>query len=281
MKAPGIAIAIVLFLSGVVVGISSTYFFELVPDPSVPPTDPIPPPSCDTAIVTAVIDGDTIDIQDGSRVRLLGINTQEKGQFYYDEATERLKELVLDQEVCLERDKTDTGRYGRLLRHVFLGERNVNLLLVEEGYANVYYVSPNTKYLDTFRQAEAQAKENNRGIWNSSSHTDCIGIAFFHYNAEGNDNDNLNDEYVKIKNSCDYALSLKGWTMKDEATHLYTFPAFMLTSTAMVTIFTGSGTNTPDYLYWNSSTAIWNNDGDTLYLWDEEGNLVLDYHYSP
>lgn len=267
---------LVVFLAGFILGDS----FPL----SQPGGDfPLPPQpaSCDKAIVTNVIDGDTLDIQDDSRIRLLGINTPEKGQYYYSEATDRLIELVEGKEVCLDRDKTDKGKYGRLLRHIFLEGENINLLLVREGYANVYFVSPDVTYLDEFNAAEQYADDNNLGIWDKSSYTDCIGIPFFHYNAEGNDNYNLNDEYVKFKNSCDFAISLEGWTVKDEATHIYTFPTSTLTSNQMVTLYTGCGTDSPDGLYWCFTSAIWNNQGDTLFLWDKEGKLVLSYTYSP
>lgn len=255
-----------------------------LPEPEDITNDTEPPPaecpdSQNKAIVTKVIDGDTLDIQDGTRVRMLGINTPEKGQSYFEEATDRLKELVLEKEVCLERDKSDKGKYGRLLRHVFIDGKNVNLLLVREGYANVYFVSPDTKYSEEFEEAEALARNEGLGIWKTSNYTDCIGISFFRYDAEGNDNFNLNDEFVKFKNSCDFAVSMTKWTVKDEATHIYTFPEFVLTSNNMVTLYTGSGRDSADSLYWGSSGAIWNNDGDTLFLWDKFGKFVLSHNY--
>jgi micrococcal nuclease len=314
MKAPSIDIAVIIFLLGLVIGILLNPFSftglltspepeaspEACPEcPSYKPTECAPceaaecetgnetiettphecPDNMDFAIVTKVIDGDTVDIQDGSRIRLIGMNTPEKGQPCFQEATDRLEELVLDKEVCLERDKTDKGKYGRLLRHIFLESMNMNLLMVKEGYANVYFVSPDTKYLGQFQQAEKYAKENNGCIWKQSEYTDCIGLAFFNYNAEGDDRQNLNDEYFKLKNSCDFAIALKGWTVKDLATHIYTFPEFTLTSNNMVTVHTGSGTDTADDLYWGFSSSIWNNDGDTLFLWDNQGGLVLSYGY--
>ena len=68
---------------------------------------------------------------------------------------------------------------------------------------------------------------------------------------------------------------MTGWTLSDEAGHVYTFPSgFILDAGATVTIYTGSGTDTQDKLYWGSSSPIWNNDGDTAYLKDNEGKLV-------
>ena len=80
---------------------------------------------------------------------------------------------------------------------------------------------------------------------------------------------------MALKNSCTYPISLAGWTVKDAATHIYTFPAFTAGPQTEFTLYTGSGTNTTTQLYWDSSSAIWNNDGDTLYLRNQKGELVL------
>ena len=234
-------------------------------------------------VVSRVIDGDTIELQNSGSVRLLGINTPERGQFYYTEATERLRELVEGKTIRLEKDVSDKDQYGRLLRYVHIDNIFVNLEMVKEGYAHVYFISPNTKYVNLFTEAEMVAKNTEIGIWQYSDLSKCIGISYFHWNAEGYDCNNLNDEYVIFSNSCSYSISMNDWTVKDEATHAYTFPKFTLAAAYSVTLYTGSGTDTLTELYWRSSgkscNAIWNNDGDTLYLRDNEGKLVLSYSY--
>jgi micrococcal nuclease len=224
-------------------------------------------------------------LQNGERVRLLGINTPEKGQPYYEEATNRLKELIEGETVTLEKDVDDKDQYGRLLRHIYIEDTFVNLEMVREGYANVYIIPPNTKYSYKFEKAEEEAKNAKRGIWQPSEDlSKCTGILYFHWNAEGNDCYNLNDEYVTFKNSCSKSIDMTGWTVKDEANHIYTFPDFSLAGGATVTLYTGAGKDTTTELYWDSSgyqcNAIWNNDGDTLYLRDTSGNLVISYSYS-
>src|SRR3989344_1209308 len=84
-------------------------------------------------IVYNIVDGDTLDIELG-RVRLSGINTPETGECYYEEAKEKLKELVLQQEVFLETDMTDIDKYGRFLRYIYTNSTFVNGYLVQEGY---------------------------------------------------------------------------------------------------------------------------------------------------
>lgn len=76
--------------------------------------------------------------------------------------------------------------------------------MLREGYANVYIAPPNTKYQDEFEEAEAEAKNAGRGIWQASEAplSRCIGILYFNWNAEGNDCCNLNDEYLPSRNTC-------------------------------------------------------------------------------
>lgn len=244
-----------------------------------------------TAVVSKVIDGDTIDLENGERVRLLGINALEKGQPCYENATDRLRGLVEGKSVTLEKDVEDKDQYGRLLRYVFLNNENINIKLVREGLATVWVISPNVKYETELNQAQDEAKNSEGCIWEpppsdgeNICDNRCIGITYFHYDAEGNDCYNLNDEYVKFKNSCSYSCDMTGWTIKDESSRdPYTFPSFVLDSEAMVTLYTGCGSNTDMELYWCSSgygcNAIWNNGGDTLYLRNLDGNLVLNYNY--
>lgn len=240
-----------------------------------------------TAVVSKVIDGDTMELQTGERVRLLGINTEEKGQKCYEEATERLKELIDGNEVTLEKDVEDKDQYDRLLRFVFIDGTNVNILLVREGLATTYFVGQNTKYKTELEEAEELAKQEGGCIWAAPSDDPCaycIGISYFHWNAKGNDCDNLKDEYVTFKNTCTFSCDITSWTVKDESSRdPYVFPDFALESGAIVTLYTGCGTNTKTHVYWCSSgrscNAIWNNNGDTLYLRNQNSELVLSYSY--
>jgi len=232
-------------------------------------------------VVSRVIDGDTLELQTGERVRLMGINAPESGQNCYSEAANRLRLLVEGKEVRLEKDVTDKDQYGRLLRYVFIDGTFVNLLLVREGYANAYIVSPDVKYSANMTQAEGLAKQESGCLWQKSiNYSDCISISNFHYDAAGNDNYNLNDEYVVFRNNCDSPVNMTGWTVKDAITHIYYFPTFVLNPRMSVTLYTGAGVDSSTKLYWGEySQAVWNNDGDTLYLRDPEGDLVLVYSY--
>jgi micrococcal nuclease len=243
-----------------------------------------PPPevSVTTNIVDYVIDGDTVELRDGERVRLIGINTPEMGQPYSAEAKNKLKELIEGKQVNLEKDITERDQYGRLLRYIWLDNTLINLKMVRLGYANSYTYPPDVKYQDQIIAAEREARESKIGLWAPAEAGECIIVSYMHADAAGNDNYNLNDEYIIFKNICSQEFNMANWTVKDEATHIFTFSGFYLASQATITLYSGSGTNTTDKLYWNRADeryAIWNNDGDTVYLRDAAGNLVLEYSY--
>jgi hypothetical protein len=101
-----------------------------------------------------------------------------------------------------------------------------------------------------------------------------VVISYVHYDAEGDDRYNLNDEYVVIKNNGTATADLTGWTLMDEAGHTFTFSEFQLAPGSTVTVHTGSGTNTETHLYWGSGSPVWNNDHDTATLLDQYGNRV-------
>lgn len=122
--------------------------------------------SAHTAAVARVIDGDTIELTDGKKVRLLGIDAPEKRQYYYEESTDRLKQLAEGKKVILEKDVSNRDRYGRLLRYVYVDGLFVNLEMVKEGYAFVFITPKNVKYLNEFLKAENEAKTRGIGIWN-------------------------------------------------------------------------------------------------------------------
>ena len=115
--------------------------------------------------VTKVLDGDTLDVNNGERIRLIGINTPEKNECYYKEATEELKKLTEGKVILLEIDNADKDKYGRLLRVVYVKGINVNSHMIEKGFARVFDEFPSLDY-NSLKQLEKIAKEKNLGLWN-------------------------------------------------------------------------------------------------------------------
>jgi len=128
----------------------------------------------DLYFVTRVIDGDTIEVEiDGEkkRVRYLGVDTPETAhsskpvQCFGREASEYNKKLVEGKWVRLEKDISETDKYGRLLRYVYVGDRFVNFELISRGYANVVTYPPDVKHIEKFLIAERIALAEKRGLW--------------------------------------------------------------------------------------------------------------------
>jgi micrococcal nuclease len=119
-------------------------------------------------LVTKIIDGDTIVVEGGYNVRILGIDADESGYPCYQPAKSRLEELILNKKVRLEKDVTDVDQYKRCLRYVFLGDQNIGLELVKEGLAIARFYEPDLKYKEEISLAEKEAIENKIGCeWSS------------------------------------------------------------------------------------------------------------------
>jgi endonuclease YncB( thermonuclease family) len=138
---------------------------------------PIPPE--ELFKVNKVVDGDTIEVLiQGipTKVRMIGVNTPETVdprrpvQCFGKEASEETKRVLSDKYVNLQKDVSETDKYGRLLRYVYLPLDDgtilfINDYLVRQGYAQSSTYPPDVKYKDRFKEAENEARENNRGLW--------------------------------------------------------------------------------------------------------------------
>jgi micrococcal nuclease len=119
----------------------------------------------DAALVTRIIDGDTIEIEGGIRVRYIGIDTPEIGEPYYLEAKKANRNLVGGTRIQLEKDVQDKDEYGRLLRYVWVDGIMVNAELVRLGYAHSYSYPPNLRYQAHLLQLQREAREQKQGLW--------------------------------------------------------------------------------------------------------------------
>ncbi len=140
------------------------------------PTMPLPFPDGTTpATVLRVVDGDTIEVEiegETYKVRYIGIDTPETVDprrpvgCFGEEASAANKALVEGLIVGLEGDVSDTDRFGRLLRYVWLNDSEmVNAILVREGYAQSSAYPPDVRHQELFDGLEAAAREAGRGLW--------------------------------------------------------------------------------------------------------------------
>ncbi|MFH0979484.1 MAG: thermonuclease family protein [Candidatus Roizmanbacteria bacterium] len=124
-----------------------------------------------TTKVIRVIDGDTIEIENGQKIRYIGINSPELHdprrpvECFAQEAYEENKKLIEGKTVKLEKDISETDKYKRLLRYVYVDGTFINDYLVRQGFAQVSTFPPDVKYVQQFLEAENEARENNRGLW--------------------------------------------------------------------------------------------------------------------
>jgi endonuclease YncB( thermonuclease family) len=116
----------------------------------------------ETKIVTKVIDGDTIIVEGGETIRLLGIDADEKGYSCYYHAKKELENMILNKSVRLECDVKDKDIYGRYLRYVFKDDENINVWMVKNGLA-IARIEDAKKYEKEILEAERYAKENHIG----------------------------------------------------------------------------------------------------------------------
>lgn len=122
--------------------------------------------------VQRVIDGDTIELENGQKVRYIGINTPEtvdprrKVECFGKEASAFNHNLVEGKFVRLVKDISETDKYGRLLRFVYLEDGTlVNEVLVREGYAYASVYPPDISKKDLFSEAESAARIEKQGLW--------------------------------------------------------------------------------------------------------------------
>lgn len=116
---------------------------------------------------TRVIDGDTIELADGERVRYIGMDTPEMRpvEAWAKAATEANRELVEGQSVIIVPDVELRDRYGRMLAYVYVDSIFVNAELVRRGLAQVATYPPNVRYQDYFLKLQREAREARRGLW--------------------------------------------------------------------------------------------------------------------
>lgn len=147
---------------------------------------PLPVPAGQNARVMRVIDGDTITVLIGDAemtLRLIGVDTPETVApnqpvgCYGPEASAFTRAALTGKQVILEQDVSETDRFGRLLRYVWLDGQLFNETLVREGYAQVSTFPPDVRYVDRLRAAQVAAREANKGRWGACQATTPLPAA--------------------------------------------------------------------------------------------------------
>lgn len=139
-------------------------------------------------MVTEVVDGDTITISGGERVRLIGIDAPETDEEYYQESKTYLTKQILYQEIKLESDVTDKDKYGRSLRYIWFDGEFINAQIVKNGLAIAKQFDPDIRYQHLIADAEKEAMEKKVMMWSAvpiqesySFNTDTLGLEVISY----------------------------------------------------------------------------------------------------
>lgn len=204
-----------------------------------------------TAVVERVVDGDTVVLDNGEKIRFLGINTPEKGEFYKQEAmdfTSQVENKTVKVEI-LEKDK-----YGRSLGYIFYNGKLLNEELLRNGFASIF-IYTDDKYSNRLRKAEKEARDSEIGIWKKSSNFGCLTLSEFKYLEDGQRC--TNKERITLVNSC----KTLNVSIKDDATHIEH-------------VLIQKGTFSKNY------SCVFNDAGDSLYIWDKSGLLIFERYYS-
>lgn len=205
--------------------------------------------------ILRVLDGDTVELKDGRKIRLLNINTPEKGLTYSELGKEYLSTF---KDVELEIIGKD--RYERNLGRIYFGELYLNLEIVKQGYAHSYLVDSSERRI--FASAENYARENELNLWEKSEYYNCLKVEINKY-----------DEYLYIEDSCQ--INLTGWSIKDESTKSYEFKREIGES---FKLYSKKGIDDEKNLYWGKEN-VWNDDGDRIFIRDSNGFLAYYYSY--
>lgn len=237
--------------------------------------------------VVEVVDGDSVILENGENVRYLGINTTEADQPYSKQASDFNKKLVLGKKVRLEFDVEKIDRYGRLLAYIWQDGKFINEKLLEEGFAISVGTQPNIKYQHLFLNAQKQAKNDCKNIWEGLCSFDknqqCVKIIELEKNFKNNESKNKNNEWITFQNFCDKPINMNSWLLKDNSSsNFYIFKNIILKAKGKLFLYSGCGENKDNKLYWECPEReymIWNNSGDQAFLFDNDNLLKSYFNY--
>jgi len=125
--------------------------------------------------VVDVIDGDTVELEGGEKLRLIGIDCPEKGEHLYDSAGAFLTHLILGRNITLKFGQRRRDGFGRLLGYIFLDSLFVNREMVRQGLAYVYLFSDDAGHrarVKTLVAAQNEAIDARRGLWGITRHAE-------------------------------------------------------------------------------------------------------------
>ena len=210
--------------------------------------------SRETVHVDRIIDGDTI-VSGNFSIRLLGINSPEKGEIGYSDAKDFLINTILNKTVTLDFGREKYDLYHRKLAYIYFEGRNINLESVKNGFSSPYFPSGKTKYYSEFFYSWNECLEKNIGICKSRKEN-CLNFLW-----------EPNEDKITIENLCNFKFDLDGYSLKDEGRKKFVFEKFLLDKKTTLT--------NENF----SKKYVWTSSGDSIFIRDEKNNLIYFNHY--
>lgn len=287
--------------------------------PTATPAVPTPGPDAGTLVtVVGVVSADTLTVEydNGSRatVGLAGVATpqtdggNDPGAYETvpdvasaeeclagagEDAVSRTRSELRGQEVTIVVAPNGTADGDATPVYAFVDGTLYNLQLLRDGDARVD--GDEVRYHDAFATAEAAARDAGRGLWRCAdveTPTPSVtstatatptpvsetGLRVVEVSDEGEE---LNDEYIVVENTGDRLLDLAGWRVRDGDGHTYTFKdGTTLEPGESLTLYTGAGSQTETERYWWNDEEIWDDDGETITVYNDNGDKVYRRTYS-
>jgi len=236
----------------------------------------------ESARVRRAVDGDTILLEDGRRVRYLGINTPEFGEPYSRRAKDLNTALVRGREVRLEFDQESVDSYGRVLAYVHVGPDMINARLVQEGLAHAFFIGPGRRHNDLFLRLQEEAKVRRLGIWSSRGRFKDLKITSVHLP----DPAGIDPEQAYIRIAClnSTRMSLAGYILENDAGRQFRFPGVTLDPGYTALVVHAAGVDGIDsrgqlVLHWPGGDSPRTAAGGTSYLRSPDGQLIDTFRY--
>ena len=232
--------------------------------------------------VKQVYDGDTLLLEDGRRVRYLGINSPEFLEPFYLKAKHLNESLVLRKKIRLEFDQDKVDAYNRLLAYVYTGDQMVNARMVREGLAHAFFIGPNRKYQSLLLQAQAEARQRMVGFWSVGGRPKDLKITSVHLGDP--EKPDPSSPYVRIVNLSQGPIRLSGYALSNESGKKYLFPNVSLDPGYTVIVASTEGKDGADergqlVVHWPAQKTVWDAQEDTAFLADSSGAVIDQFHY--
>ncbi len=244
---------------------------------------PTPPTSADEfGRVKQVYDGDTVLLEDGRRVRYLGINAPEFREPFHLKAKRFNESLVLGREIRLEFDVERADTYDRLLAYVYVINQMVNAELVRQGLAHAFFVGPGRTHNPLFLRLQNEARQRRLGIWSVRGRPKDLKITSIRLRDPVDPDPHT--PYLRIANLSNDAIRLAGHVLSNESGSRFVFPEVVVEPGYTVLVTSTNGADGFDQkgqlvVHWPAQTTVWDPNEDTAFLLDPAGSVVDTFSY--